>query len=151
MTAPQDAPPVIMVNVPTDVKKAEERLAHYHPEHHHFYEPTKVHTGKRLLRIVIAGTGFMADSYDLFVINIGKSPPIGPTKHTNRHMAGGRVSAPAPGHVVVEILYVHPVRLTLTDFSPPSFSSHPPPSFSHLPTHSPADDEAEQELRRPHS
>lgn len=64
-----------MVNVPTDVKKAEERLAHYHPEHQHFYEPTKVHTGKRLLRIVIAGTGFMADSYDLFVINIGKCPP----------------------------------------------------------------------------
>ncbi|GAB5033602.1 inorganic phosphate [Nannochloropsis oceanica] len=59
-----------MVNEPMDVHKAEERLAHYHPEHHHFYEPAKSHRGKRLLRIVIAGTGFMADSYDLFVINI---------------------------------------------------------------------------------
>lgn len=77
MTAQSDVPPVITVDVPMDAKKAEERLAHYHPEHHHFYEPTKMHTGKRVLRIVIAGTGFMADSYDLFVINIGKSPPRG--------------------------------------------------------------------------
>jgi len=46
-------------------------LAHYHPVHHHFYE-AKSHLGKRIFTIVIAGTGFLADSYDLFVINIGE-------------------------------------------------------------------------------
>lgn len=121
MTAqPLDVPPTIVVATePTkeQIKAAEEKLAHYHPEHHHFYEPQR-HVGKRLLRVVIAGTGvswfwgraivglaccvcdrtsdsvgptdgpltdcawlsvpspstpppqFLADSYDLFVINM---------------------------------------------------------------------------------
>jgi hypothetical protein len=66
MTAqPLDVPPAIVVATGPDeptkeqVKQAEEKLAHYHPEHHHFYEP-KRHVGKRLLRIVIAGTGVSA-------------------------------------------------------------------------------------------
>lgn len=70
MTAQPDViPPVIHVDVPLDAKKAEERLAHYHPEHHHFYEPTKMHTAKRLLRIVIAGTGLMADSLSSILVS----------------------------------------------------------------------------------
>lgn len=73
MAAQAEAPQVIAVHLTDEPRKAEERLEHYHPEHHHFYEPNKAHTGKRLLRIVIAGTGFLSDSYDLFVINIGKS------------------------------------------------------------------------------
>jgi len=73
MAAQAEAPQVIAVHLSDEPRKAEERLEHYHPEHHHFYEPNKAHTGKRLLRIVIAGTGFLSDSYDLFVINIGKS------------------------------------------------------------------------------
>lgn len=74
MTAqPSDIPPAIVVEsepLKKDVKELEDRLAHYHPEHHHFYDENKHHIGKRIGRIVIAGTGFMADSYDLFVINI---------------------------------------------------------------------------------
>ena len=133
MTAPQDAPPVIMVNVPTDVKKAEERLAHYHPEHHHFYEPTKVHTGKRLLRIVIAGTGFMADSYDLFVINIGKSLLKSINKAYQQTYSGWAALCTYPwsrggGDSLAALSYVHPVRLTPTDCFFPSFPSFHPPS-----------------------
>lgn len=62
MTAqPLDVPPAIVVAEPTkeQVKAAEDKLAHYHPEHHHFYDP-KRHVGKRLLRVVIAGTGVSA-------------------------------------------------------------------------------------------
>lgn len=62
MTAqPLDVPPAIVVAEPTkeQVKAAEEKLAHYHPEHHHFYNPKK-HMGKRMLRVVIAGTGVSA-------------------------------------------------------------------------------------------
>ena len=72
MTAqPHDIPPAIVVDTEPvkDVKELEERLAHYHPEHHHFYE-TKHHVGKRIGRIVIAGTGFMADSYDLLYVYV---------------------------------------------------------------------------------
>lgn len=69
MTAqPHDIPPAIVVDtepLPKDVKELEDRLAHYHPEHHHFYDENKHHVGRRIGRIVIAGTGFMADSYDL--------------------------------------------------------------------------------------
>ncbi len=95
MTAQPDVAPTIVVDVPTpdDVKKAEERLAHYHKESHHFHTD-KPHTAKRLLRIVIAGTGFLADSYDLFVINIGtwSTPP--PTPWGHRAPPRGRIRAP---------------------------------------------------------
>lgn len=49
-------------------EEAVERLSHYHPAHRHF------HRAKSMLRssgrILIAGCGFLADSYDVFVINI---------------------------------------------------------------------------------
>ncbi len=65
MAQPLDVPPAIVVATPAveptpeQVKLADEKLAHYHPEHHHFYQP-KRHMGKRLLRVVIAGTGVSA-------------------------------------------------------------------------------------------
>ncbi len=62
MTAPPAIPSSVVVDVPAEeLKKAEERLAHFHPEHHHFYE-TKHHVAKRIFTIAVAGTGFLADS-----------------------------------------------------------------------------------------
>jgi len=49
-------------------EEAYERLSHYHRAKHHFHKG--VDMCARSGRIVIAGAGFLADAYDLFVINI---------------------------------------------------------------------------------
>jgi len=49
-------------------EEAVQRLSHYHPAHRHFHRAKSM--VRRSGRIMIAGCGFLADSYDVFVINL---------------------------------------------------------------------------------
>lgn len=68
-----------------------------HPEHHHFYDPKK-HMGKRMLRVVIAGTGVSTNAV-----------------HAMRWMAAGGVRGPG---LVGSSAWDRPLTVGLTPCSP---------------------------------